>query len=174
MEDHPSAFFLPGRFDAQLIWFKQGYLEYLFPTMPLLNVAVDFIEVSFEACSKAMNYRNEWKSDISLWINDHLIGCWQSPGDFGGRRGLLNPDWWSDSATQFGHLKTWRIDETGSYLDHARVSNKKLSELRLTERDFFTLRLGVQPDAQHVGGVNLFGAGFGDYPQHIVLKYAHH
>ena len=174
VEDNPLVFFLPERFDAQLIWFRQGYLEYTFPTLPLRGVALESMEVSFEACSEAMNYRNDWESDISLWINSRLIGSWHSPGDFGGRRGVLNPEWWSDNATQFGHLKTWRIDEAGSFLDNDRVSDAALKDLRLQESDFFTLRVGVSPDAQHVGGMNLFGAGFGDYPQHIVVRYAYH
>lgn len=174
VEDNPLVFFLPERFGAQLIWFRQGYLEYIFPTLPLRGVALESLEVSFEACSEAMNYRNEWESDISLWINRCLIGTWHSPGDFGGRRGVLNPDWWSDNASQFGHLKTWRVDETGSFLDDDRVSNATLQDLNLSEGEFFTLRVGVAPDAQHVGGMNLFGAGFGDYSQDIVVRYAYH
>lgn len=174
VEDNPLVFYLPERFDAQLIWLRQGYLEYTFATLPLRGVALESLEVSFEACSEAMNFRNEWESDISVWLNHRLIGTWRSPGDFGGRRGVLNPDWWSDNATQFGHLKTWRVDEAGSFLDGARVSDTALADVGLQEGEFFTLRIGVAPDAQRIGGMNLFGAGFGDYPQHIVIRYAYH
>ncbi len=174
VEDNPLVFFLPERFDAQLIWFRQGYLEYTFPTLPLRGVALELLEVSFEVCSEAMNFRNEWESDISVWLNRRLIGTWRSPGDYGGRRGVNNPEWWSDNATQFGHLKTWRVDEAGSFLDGTRVSEVALKDVGLQEGEFFTIRIGVSPDAQHVGGMNLFGAGFGDYPQHIVVRYAYH
>jgi predicted transcriptional regulator len=71
-------------------------------------------------------------------------------------------------------LKTWRIDEDGSYIDRVPLSGVRISELGIQEGDYFTLRVGVVSSAQHVGGMNLFGASFGDYPQHILLKYAYH
>ena len=174
IQDNPLAFYLPDRFSAQLIWMRQGYLEYRFPTMPLKGILLEAVEISFEACSEAINYRPEWPSDISLFINGVKVGSWLSPGDFGGRRGLLNPEWWSDGSTQFGHLVTWRIDGTGSFLGHMRVSDVRLEQLNIQAGDHFTMRLGVEPDAPHVGGMNLFGRGFGDYQQDIVIRYAHH
>jgi len=174
VQDNPLAFYLPGRFNAQLIWMRQGYLEYRFPTLPLKGILLEAVEISFEACSEAINYRPEWPSDISLSLNGVRVGSWLSPGDFGGRRGLLNPDWWSDSSTQFGHLVTWRIDHEGSYIDHMRASDVTLDKLDIQSGDHFTMRLAVEPTAQHVGGMNLFGRGFGDYQQDIVIRYAHH
>jgi predicted transcriptional regulator len=32
------------------------------------------------------------------------------------------------------------------------------------------VRLGVKPDALHVGGLNLFGRSFGNYPQDLTLR----
>ncbi len=172
--DDPLTFFLAERFAAQLIWFRQGYLEYKFPTLPLKHVLLESIEISFEACSEAINYRPEWPSDISLFINGVRIGTWLSPGDFGGRRGLNNPDWWSDICSQFGHLLTWRIDDTGSFVDHMHASDVRLSQLSLQSGDHFTLRVGVEPTARHVGGMNLFGRGFGDFRQDILVRYSYH
>jgi len=171
--DNPMAFFLPEHFGAQLIWFREGFLEYCFPTMPFYGILLTSIEISFEACSEAVNYRPEWPSDISMAINGVKIGSWLSPGDLGGRRGLLNPKWWSDSSTQFGHLVTWRVDEEGSYVDHARISDVKLSDLRLDVGNHFTLRIGVDASAAHVGGMNLFGSEFGDFKQDILLRYTY-
>lgn len=171
--DNPLAFYLPGHFGAQLIWMKQGLLRYQFPTLPFLGLELESIEISFEACSEAVNYRLEWPSDISLFINGLRIGSWLSPGDFGGRRGIQNPDWWPDSSTQYGQLITWRIDEEGSFLNHVRVSEIRLTELKLYESDHFTLCVGVEPNAEHVGGMNLFGRGFGDFAQDIVVRYAY-
>ena len=34
----------------------------------------------------------------------------------------------------------------------------------------YSVRIGVKEDAVHKGGMNLFGNGFGDYPQDIVMK----
>lgn len=174
VEDNPLAFYLPGHFAAQIIWFGEGFLEYRFPTMHISSVYLESVEISFEACSEAINYRPEWPSDISLFINGVTVGSWLSPGDFGGRRGLNNPEWWSDSSTQFGHLLTWRIDALGSYLDHHRISDISLKDLKIQEGDHFTLRFGVDGAAAHVGGMNLFGRGFGDYRQDILFKYYYH
>ncbi|MDL2206914.1 helix-turn-helix domain-containing protein [Eubacteriales bacterium OttesenSCG-928-N13] len=173
-EDNSGSFYLPSRFDAEIVWFAQGLLMYHFPTMQFRGVALESIEISFEACSEAINYRNEWESDISLTINDKQIGTWVCPGDFGGRRGVRNPEWWSDSSTQYGHLKTWRVDESGSYLDLQRCSDVKLSDLNLQTGDHFSMQVGVRPDALHVGGMNLFGSSFGDYQQDILLRYEYH
>lgn len=172
--DNPLSFYLPEHFDARLIWMRQGYLEYKFPTMPLREIYLESIEISFEVCSEAINYRPQWPSDISLHINGMRIGSWRSPGDFGGRRGLFNPEWWSDGASQFGHLVTWRIDGGGSFADHARASDITLDQLELQKGDHFTLRIGVEPDAVHAGGMNLFGRGFGDFDQDILIRYAYH
>ena len=35
---------------------------------------------------------------------------------------------------------------------------------------YISLKIGVKKDAQYCGGMNLFGSGFGDYPQAIVMK----
>jgi len=32
------------------------------------------------------------------------------------------------------------------------------------------VRFGVDPQGEHVGGVNLFGRGFGNYPQDILFQ----
>ena len=35
---------------------------------------------------------------------------------------------------------------------------------------WLTLRLGVLPGAEHVGGLNLFGEKFGDFAQGVVMR----
>ena len=39
--------------------------------------------------------------------------------------------------------------------------------LALTDQSVMKLRFSVLPGAEHPGGCTLFGAGFGDYNQHI-------
>ena len=62
----------------------------------------------------------------------------------------------------------------GSWVDGIRVSDVRLTALRIPDRPYLTVRLGVKPRARHVGGLNLFGRRFGNYPQDLVvrLKYA--
>ncbi len=90
--DSPNAFFSPNRSQAELIWFQSGYISYLFPTHFLKsNINYKQISFSFELCSETVYFRNDWPSDITIWINDIEIATYTSPGDFGGRRGKYTP-----------------------------------------------------------------------------------
>ena len=168
--DNPESFYLPGRLDAQLIWLREGFLEYRFGVVDLSRMNLQWLEVSFEACSEAPMYRNPWKSDISLLINGHLLGVWTCEADYGGRRGLRNPAWWPDVSTQYGLLKTFRVDREGSWLENIRISDTTLAALDIPGNDHLAVAIGVAPDALHAGGMNLFGEGFGDFPQGIVMR----
>jgi predicted transcriptional regulator len=170
-EDNPRVFYNPDRVNAQLIWFYKGYLEYKFPNEILQHGKPSLLEISLELCSEAPNYRNNWPSDITMWINDVEIGTWTSPGDLGGRRGKNNPLWWPEGSTQYGMLKTWRVDTTGSFIDETKLSSVDLSKLHLGEKhDFISVKIGVKDDAKNVGGINIFGEKFGDHPQNIVMR----
>ena len=174
MMDVPSSFYLPERFSAQLLWMQQGFLEYRFSTIDPLYTGIDWLEVSFEACSEAPMYRDPWKSDIAVEINNKRLGVWTSPCDCGGRRGILTPEWWSDASTQFGFLKIWRVDGSGSYLDNQRISDVRIQDLELDPYRYISVRIGVPADAENVGGLNLFGEKFGDYPQALRLRVGYH
>jgi predicted transcriptional regulator len=105
-----------------------------------------------------------------MWINGVEIGSWTSPADFGGERGLLTPQWWETKDSQYGLLKRWSVAQDGSYIDGRMISSVQIQDLRLNEKPFIEVRLGVKQDAQNVGGINIFGDKFGNYPQPIVLK----
>ncbi|THF72624.1 ArsR/SmtB family transcription factor [Cohnella fermenti] len=169
-EDEPASFYHPKHVGAQMIWLRRGYLEYLLPLEIPSSARVDALEISMELCSEAPGYDNDWPSDITLWINGVEIGTWTSPGDFGDRRGRLNPVWLSDNSTQYGLLKSWRIDRNGTTLDMEKASSVTIEDLTLAQRPNIRLRIGVKPDAVHQGGLNLFGKQFGDYEQDINVK----
>ncbi|WP_228101426.1 ArsR/SmtB family transcription factor [Paenibacillus donghaensis] len=169
-EDSPAGFFHPNRLRAQLLWLRKGYLEYRYPLEIPPGAQIQKIQFSMEICSEAPNYDNDWPSDITLWINGIEIGTWTSPGDFGGRRGKLNPAWWSDAGTQYGLLKTWSVDHAQSLLDQTEISMVTLNQLDLTSRDYVDMRIGVKEDAVFKGGLNLFGKRFGDYEQDLIMK----
>ncbi|MCE5341977.1 MAG: transcriptional regulator, partial [Eubacteriales bacterium] len=170
-DDNPRSFYHQDHFNAQIIWFKHGYLIYHFGILAeVRRIKILWLELSFEVCSEAPMYRDPWKSDISVTINGYRIGTWTSPADFGGRRGILNPGWWSDLSTQYGMLKTWRVDATGTYVDKAPVSGVTIDQLDLIKHNSIVVGIGVPPDAENVGGINLFGKEFGDFSQGIVLK----
>lgn len=169
-DDDPKNFFEPAHYDAQLIWLSQGVLEYKFPNGVLKNNRAKKIQFSLELCSEISNYRNDWPSDITIWINNQEICTYLSPGDFGGRRGKLNPAWWSDTYTQYGLLKTFSVDPNGTYIDGIKVSMVTIDQLGLEAGDFISFKIGVKPDADNCGGLNIFGEKFGDYQQNIVMR----
>lgn len=166
--DDPLSFYEPERVSAQLLWFRHGFVEYRFPNRLPGYVNPTSLTLSAEVCSEAPLHRDDWPSDVSVWVNDTEIGTWTAPGDFGGQRGALTPDWWETRNSQYGHLKVWRVTSEGSFIDGLRLSDVSLDDLDLSG-PVVSLRIGVKPDARNVGGLNLFGEHFGNYPQDLVL-----
>ena len=168
--DNPALFYSPDRFDAQLIWFRQGSLEYRFSCEQMDHMKIEWLELSFEACSEAPMYRDPWESDIAVSINGKRLGIWTCPCDCGGRQGKLTPSWWPALSTQFGFLKTWRVTDKGAYLDGERISDVTIEDLNIAGRPYISAVIEVPKDAKNVGGINLFGHWFGDYPQALILR----
>lgn len=170
VDDEPKAFFNPSHYSAQLIWFSEGVLEYKFPSTCLANSTAQRIQFSLELCSEVSNYRNDWPSDITVWINDKEICTYLSPGDFGGRKGRFSPEWWSETYTQFGLLKTFSVDSRGVTIDNVFASPIKIEELELEKGECISFKIGVKENAVNRGGINIFGEKFGDYEQNIVMR----
>lgn len=168
--DDPASFYEAERVRAQLLWLHHGYVEYRFPNRLPPSASLESLHLSMEICSEAPLHHDDWPSDITLWINGREIGSWTSPADFGGQRGKLTPEWWESHNSQHGLLKVWQVNDLGSWIDGVRLSNITLADLNLREGAFLSVRLGVKPDARHVGGFNLFGRHFGNYPQDLVLR----
>ena len=168
--DDPTSFFEPERVNAQLLWFHHGYVEYRFPNRLPSQATVASVAVSLELCSEAPLHHKEWPSDITMWLNGVEIGTWTCPSDFGGQPGLLTPSWWESWNSQYGLLKVWTVTDSGSFIDGRHISDVTLDDIRIANSPTFTVRIGVKPDARHVGGINIFGRQFGNYPQDIVLR----
>lgn len=170
-EDSICGFYSAQKYTAQLVWLSRGYLEYRFSNYQIRRIQhIDSVEFSFEICSEAPAYNNNWKSDITIWINGIDIGTLRCNGDYGGRKGKLNPDWWSMDLTQFGELRTLSITHEGCYIDRTKISDENIDSLKMLFGDFISFRIGLKEDSKYVGGLNLFGEKFGDYPQNIVMK----
>lgn len=168
--DDPVSFLEPERLNAQILWFRQGFVEYQFPYRLPASAKPQSLQLRMEICSEAPTHNDRWPSDITVWINGIEIGTWTSPGDFGGARGALTPSWWLDVDTQYGQLKRWEVNATGTYVDGLQVSDIRLDDLQLGKSSAITVRIGVKADAQHIGGLNLFGRKFGNYPEDLVLR----
>lgn len=169
--DDPGVLFSPERSNAECIWFSSGHITYNFPTFHLRNG--DYSELSFscELCSEAPHFNNKWLSDITFSVNGTELLTYTSPGDFGGKRGTFTPKFWPITSTQFGLLVTISITKQGTFLNNTLVNpNVTFDTLMLLEKNFLEFTLAVKKDAVHCGGINLFGANFGNYPQHIIMK----
>jgi len=164
-----NNYFKPERTEAELLWCRSGFVEYAFSNN-FKEIKVKEITFSLEICSETLGYQNDWKSDITFSLNGIELLTWTSPGDFGGRRGLLNPDWWDDIGTQYGYLKKVSLTEDGVYLDGTLVNqNITLMRFDLNKCEKLLLKIENKKDAKYKGGFNIFGKSFGDFPQDIVL-----
>ncbi len=168
--DDPHAFYRPERTEAQILWMAEGCVEYVFPFELFPEASIRKVELVAELCSDAPLHINEFPSDITVWINGVKVGTWTCPGDFSDERGRLNPKWWNDNWTQYGFLKVWAVDDEGAYIDGVHVGDVTLEQLAITPLRPIVVRLGIEPDAEHVGGFTLFGSGFGNYEQDLLLR----
>jgi len=169
--DVPDLFLDPSRVQAALIWFGRGHVEYKFPNnAKVLNTQVESLEFLMELSSEVPGTNTNWPSDISLWVNDVKVGTWTSPGDYGDRRGTYTPRWWKLEGSQYGILTRWMIDSTGTWLSGQKLSDVTLQDLRLPEHHSIRLRIGIDDDGGRPGGINIFGRGFGNHDQDIVMR----
>lgn len=169
--DVPDHLLDPGRMQAALVWFWRGYVEYKFPNnAKVLQASVEAVEFSMEMSSEVPGTNVDWPSDITVWVNGVEIGTWMSPGDFGDQRGTYTPRWWKLGGSQYGQLTTWRISAFGTFVDATKVSPVTLDQLDLSGHHSVKLRIGIDEHAAHPGGVNIFGRGFGNHDQDIVMR----
>ena len=169
--DVPDTFLDPGRMGAGLMWFTRGYVEYQFPNNTrLMKGDVSSLEFAMELSSEVPGTAADWPSDITVSVNHIDVGTWTSPGDFGDKRGVFTPAWWKLKGSQYGKLKSWRVTGDGSYVDGVKISPVSIKDLDLETHRSIRLRIGVREDAKHPGGINIFGRGFGNYDQDIVLQ----
>lgn len=169
--DVPDTFLDPERMKAGLIWFTRGFVEYQFPNNAKLSkTEIESLEFSMELSSEVPGTSADWPSDITVAVNGKDVGTWTSPGDFGDKRGVYTPDWWKLKGSQYGKLKSWRIAAGGTYVDGVKISPVSLKDLDIETHHSIRLRIGVKADAKHPGGINIFGRGYGNYDQDIVLR----
>lgn len=167
--DDPRCFMLPERVDAKILWLGQGYLEYKVPNYLLRSEIAEELEISMELSSEAPFSNSNWPSDISFFFNGVYLGKWTSPGDFGGYRGRYTPDWWDININQYGLMKILRVKKDGCFLDGEKISDVTLDQVDV-EKQQWTFRIAVLEDAEHIGGLTLFGSNFGNYDQDLRFR----
>lgn len=168
--DDPRFFSHPQRFDASIIWFTQGFVEYRIPNLlGLKDIPVE-IQISLELCSEAPGVLSYFPSDIYFIVNGKNLGYWTSPGELFDRKGRYTPEWWFNNFPQYGRIKVITINETGTYLDGLLLSPITIDELELHKNQDISVKIEIPETAKNVGGITLFGKGFGDYDVGINVK----
>ena len=171
--DDTRYFAHPDRYEADILWFTKGYVEYGIPNFVPFNQKVDEICICAELSSEAPGVNNVWPSDICFYLNGTLLGTWTSPGDFGDVKGIFTPDWWFPNWNQYGLLKMLVINHQGTFIDGLQISDVTIDQFGLTSKSSLKFKLEVSEDAEHVGGLTIFGRGFGNYNQDINVKLAY-
>lgn len=168
--DDVRYFAHPDRYAADVLWFTSGYVEYIVPHFIPTGQRITQLTFSMELASEAPGYNNAWPSDIHFSLNGKQFAMWTSPGDFGGVKALYTPEWWYSNWGQYGLLKVLTINQEGSFIDGTKVSDVTIDTFALNYSSTLKLRLEVPKDAEHVGGLSIFGKGFGNYNQEINVK----
>ncbi|MDL2301442.1 winged helix-turn-helix transcriptional regulator [Lachnospiraceae bacterium OttesenSCG-928-D06] len=169
--DDIRAFTFPEHFDAGILWFSSGYVEYGLPNHIPPGKPLKALEISFEISSEYPGYNEDYPSDIHFSLNGVPLGMWVSPGDYGARRGHLTPPWWPTYCNQYGLLKVLTLNQEGTFMDGSlKLSNVTINDLMLDYNSLLTFRIEVPRDTTNCGGCTLFGEAFGDYNQSLQIK----
>ena len=168
--DDTRYFAHPDRYNADILWFTKGYVEYILPNFIPTGQKIDQITLCAELSSEAPGINDNWPSDIHFYLNDVCIGTWTSPGDFGDTKGIFTPDWWFPNWNQYGLLKLLVINHEGTFIDGLKISDTTINEFRLDYRSTIKFKLGVPDTAKNIGGLTIFGKNFGNYNQNINVR----
>ncbi len=168
--DDARYFTHPDRYQADILWFTKGYIEYIIPNFIPTYQKIDQITISAELCSEAPGVNAVWPSDIYFHLNDVCIGTWTSPGDFGDIKGIFTPDWWIPNWNQYGLLKLLVINKKGTFIDGLKISDVSIGDFNFDYRSTIRFKMEVPENAQHVGGLTIFGKSFGNYNQDINVR----
>ncbi|MCI1981763.1 MAG: helix-turn-helix domain-containing protein [Oscillospiraceae bacterium] len=170
VEDDPRYFDAPSRTEAGILWMRKGYVEYRLPNYLEENQKPIEIQLSLELSSEAPGISENWPSDIYFYLNDTELAHWISPGDFGDVRGIYTPEWWFDNWNQYGLLKLLSINKRGTFIDGLLVSSVTIDMLKLSYQSELRFRIGVPDNAANLGGMTIYGRGFGNYNQGIKFR----
>lgn len=168
--DDARYFEHPDRYDADILWFTKGYVEYVIPNFIPFSQKITQLTISAELSSESPGTNSNRPSDISFYLNDVCIGSWTSPGDLGNVKGLFTPNWWYPNWNQYGHLKLLVINKNGTFIDSLKISDVTIDSFHLDYRSGIRFRMSVDDDAEHIGGLTIFGKTFGNYGQDIKVS----
>lgn len=168
--DDPRYFSYPERFNAGLLWFTEGFVEYKIPNALKSNQKAIELQFTFEIASEAPGFSSQYPSDIYFSVNGIELGFWTSPGEFNDRPGIVSPSWWFKNLGQYGRYKLLIINKDGTFIDGLPIGPTTIGDLEIYHNSNITFRIEAPKKAANRGGVTLFGKTFGDYPSGIKIR----
>ena len=105
------------------------------------------------------------QSDITFWINGFEIGTVSVTDKARGIGAKYTPTWWKGSGS--GELIKISIEKNVTDIDGESQTE---FPTEIIKSDELSLRIGIKPDSSHIGGINLFGQDFGNFPQNIETR----
>lgn len=169
--DEPRYFSFPERYNAELLWFCDGFVNYTLPNPLAQDMELNEVQLSFEISSEGPFGAKNFPAEINIFNHNHLLCMYISPGEFTKQPGKFTPSWWTYG--QYGELLTIAINENGTFLNGLSVSEYNISDLMAdaSENAFIDLKIACKKTQEYPGGITLFGKSFGNYPQGIVAKF---
>lgn len=70
-------------------------------------------------------------------------------------------------------LVTLEISDFGCTINGKHSSKTKLDDFSFVSEKSIVLRIENKPDAEYIGGFNLFGKKFGDFEQDISISFVY-
>lgn len=168
--DSEIYFSYPDRFNADLVWFTNGYVLYKFPFILKESEKVKEIQITVEMASEAPGGAMDYPTSADITVNGIKVGSDYLPGERFDRKGRLTPSWWKANFGQYGWLKLYTINEEGTFFNGEKVSDVSLNDLKLYERKTIELKISCLSSKESEGGITLFGKNFGDQSQGIKLR----
>lgn len=168
--DDPNYFKYPEHFNAELLWFCDGFVTYTFPNPLKEGKQLTELQISLEISSEGPFLARKYPTDIDFYNHNQLLGRYTTPGEFDEHKGRFTPDWWFYG--QYGECVTISITDSGTCINGLETSSYTILDVlrEAGEDGFVQLKISCEDHTVTKGGVTLFGKGYGDLPQGIVMK----
>ncbi len=170
--DNSRYFSRLNKNEAGILWFSQGWLEYTIPSYLVHEKTINKIELILELSVECSEFKDTLKSDIYFSWNGVEIAKHIATVDTNKEKGIYTPGWWILS--QYGETVALSITKRGTFINHIKISDVSILDININDNQDNILKIASPKDTENPGGLHLFGQGFGNFNNHILLKTYHY
>jgi predicted transcriptional regulator len=170
-QEDSSRFFHPDRMEADLLFMRDGEVQYLFPYNLPVEQRILRLELSVEACGEVA--RPPVPHWVILSINNLVFDAVPLPMRASGQESHHMPAWFPHELPAAGYLLNWRLSHHQALFNDRKAGKFNLSdlELRLMRPIQVGLRvLAMDETGQMCGGMALYGRNFGRFDQDLRMR----